>query len=104
MGGSGGTRLLGPVIKQSVTGLLPQVALQLSADGDLGMVGRDDVAILLSKSGESSELNALLAGNLGIFLAASSAAVINQVVDARIDAQMDRTRNRPLASGRLALM
>ena len=44
-------------------------------------------------------LNALLAGNLGIFLAASSAAVINQVVDARVDAQMDRTRNRPLPNG-----
>ncbi len=28
--------------------------------GDLGIVGRDDVAILLSKSGESSELNALI--------------------------------------------
>ena len=44
-------------------------------------------------------LNALLAGNLGIFLAASSAAVINQVVDARVDAQMDRTRQRPLPNG-----
>ena len=44
-------------------------------------------------------LNALLAGNLGIFLAASSAAVINQVIDARADAQMDRTRNRPLPTG-----
>lgn len=28
--------------------------------GDLGIVGRDDVAILLSKSGESGELNALI--------------------------------------------
>jgi arabinose-5-phosphate isomerase len=27
--------------------------------GDLGIVGRDDVAILLSKSGESSELTGL---------------------------------------------
>lgn len=44
-------------------------------------------------------LDALVAGNLGIFLAASSAAVINQVVDARVDAQMDRTRNRPLPAG-----
>ena len=46
-------------------------------------------------------LNALLAGNLGIFLAASAAAVINQVVDARVDAQMDRTRHRPLPTGRV---
>ncbi|MGH7445412.1 MAG: KpsF/GutQ family sugar-phosphate isomerase, partial [Longimicrobiales bacterium] len=36
--------------------------------GDLGIVGRDDVAILLSKSGESGELNALVAvlGRLGV--------------------------------------
>lgn len=36
--------------------------------GDLGIVGRDDVAILLSKSGESDELNALVAvlGRLGV--------------------------------------
>ncbi|MDD3650244.1 heme o synthase [Immundisolibacter sp.] len=46
-------------------------------------------------------LNALVAGNLGIFLAASAAAVINQVVDARVDAQMDRTRHRPLPTGRV---
>lgn len=32
-----------------------------SVHGDLGMVGRDDVAILISKSGESDELLALLA-------------------------------------------
>jgi len=32
-----------------------------SAHGDLGIVGRDDVAILISKSGESDELLALLA-------------------------------------------
>jgi arabinose-5-phosphate isomerase len=32
-----------------------------SVHGDLGIVGRDDVAILLSKSGESDELLALLA-------------------------------------------
>src|SRR5579885_2932423 len=32
-----------------------------SVHGDLGIVGRDDVAILISKSGESDELLALLA-------------------------------------------
>jgi heme o synthase len=44
---------------------------------------------------------ALLFGTAGIWLAASSAAVINHVLDARIDAQMDRTRNRPLPTGHL---
>jgi len=46
-------------------------------------------------------LSALLAGTLGIGLAASSAAAINHLLDRRIDAKMKRTRNRPLATGRL---
>jgi heme o synthase len=44
---------------------------------------------------------ALLFGTLGIGLAASSAAVVNHVLDARIDVQMSRTRRRPLPRGRL---
>jgi protoheme IX farnesyltransferase len=46
-------------------------------------------------------LDALLFGNLGIALAAGSAAAINHVVDRRIDARMARTRTRPLPSGAL---
>ena len=38
----------------------------------------------------------LIFGTLGIGLAASSAAVYNHVLDARIDIQMMRTRGRPL--------
>lgn len=45
--------------------------------------------------------NALLAGTLGIGLAASSAAAINHLLDRRIDARMSRTKNRPLPSGQL---
>jgi protoheme IX farnesyltransferase len=45
--------------------------------------------------------NALLFGTLGIALAAASAAVINHVLDARIDAQMSRTHARPLPQGKL---
>jgi protoheme IX farnesyltransferase len=44
---------------------------------------------------------ALLAGTLGIGLAASSAAAINHLLDHRIDAKMARTKRRPLASGQL---
>jgi len=44
---------------------------------------------------------ALLFGTLGIALCASSAAAINHVVDQRVDAQMRRTRNRPLPTGHL---
>ena len=46
-------------------------------------------------------LIASLAGTLGISLAASSAAAINHLLDRRIDAKMNRTRNRPLATGQL---
>jgi protoheme IX farnesyltransferase len=43
----------------------------------------------------------LLAGTVGIGLAATSAAAINHLLDRRIDAQMSRTRHRPLATGQL---
>jgi len=43
----------------------------------------------------------LVVGSLGVGLAASSAAVINHVLDARIDILMSRTHNRPVAQGRL---
>ena len=43
----------------------------------------------------------LLFGNLGIGLAAASAAAINHVLDAREDAKMARTSNRPLPQGEL---
>jgi protoheme IX farnesyltransferase len=46
-------------------------------------------------------LNALIAGSLGIALAAAAGAVVNQILDQRIDAQMARTRNRPLPRGRI---
>ncbi|MCH7852766.1 MAG: protoheme IX farnesyltransferase [Proteobacteria bacterium] len=47
-------------------------------------------------------LNALLFGTLGIGVAASSAAVVNHVLDARIDVRMTRTRGRPLPQGKLS--
>lgn len=43
----------------------------------------------------------LIVGSLGIGLAASSAAVINHILDARIDVQMSRTQHRPLPQGKL---
>lgn len=47
-------------------------------------------------------LDALILGNLGIGLAAASAATINQLLDQRIDAGMLRTNWRPLPSGGLS--
>ena len=46
-------------------------------------------------------IDALVFGTLGIGLASSSAAAINQVIDARVDAQMARTQHRPLVQGAL---
>ncbi len=42
-------------------------------------------------------------GTLGIWLAAASAATINQILDARIDANMARTNWRPLVAGTLSV-
>src|SRR5690606_38224003 len=48
-------------------------------------------------------LDILVFGNLGIALAAASAAAINHVAEHRIDALMARTQNRPLPQGELGV-
>jgi protoheme IX farnesyltransferase len=58
------------------------------------------VGTLLASPG-APPLEALVWGNLGIALAAACAATLNHVLDRRIDAQMARTRARPLPSGQL---
>ena len=47
-------------------------------------------------------LQTLFFGLLGIGLVAGSAAVINHIADAAIDAKMARTENRPIATGRVS--
>jgi protoheme IX farnesyltransferase len=46
-------------------------------------------------------LTALLFGTIGIAMASGSAAAFNHILDRRIDAQMKRTRGRPLPTGHL---
>jgi protoheme IX farnesyltransferase len=58
------------------------------------------VGMFLAVPGWPDPLAALM-GTVGIGAAASSAAVINHVLDARIDGQMSRTRGRPLPTGKL---
>ena len=48
-------------------------------------------------------LDALVFGITGIALVAGSAAVVNHLADAEIDARMARTRRRPVATGRVGL-
>jgi protoheme IX farnesyltransferase len=58
------------------------------------------VGMLLSTPG-MVPLQPLVFGLLGIGLASAAGAALNHVVDRRIDAVMERTRNRPLPSGDL---
>lgn len=62
-----------------------------SVHGDLGIVGRDDVAILISKSGESDELLALLAhlkgfGVRSIAITGDTASALARNCDVALDA------------------
>ena len=47
-------------------------------------------------------LDALILGNLGIAMVAGAAAAVNHLVDQRVDQHMARTRNRPVAKGRVS--
>ena len=49
-------------------------------------------------------LDIVVYATLGIALVASSAAVVNHVADAQIDARMARTMNRPIARGRIGAL
>lgn len=60
------------------------------------------VGMLLASDGEVP-WRALLWGTLGIGLAAGAAAVINQIVDRRLDAIMVRTRRRPIPQGNISV-
>ncbi|NKB34698.1 MAG: protoheme IX farnesyltransferase [Pseudomonadales bacterium] len=46
-------------------------------------------------------LDVLILGNLGIALVAGSGAVVNHLIDRKIDIMMKRTHNRPLPQGRV---
>lgn len=55
---------------------------------------------LASSNIPSPEL--IIATLVGVALVAGSAAVVNHIADARIDALMARTQNRPIATGRVS--
>ena len=46
-------------------------------------------------------LGVLIFGSIGIGLAAASGAVVNHILDIRLDAKMVRTKSRPMPSGRI---
>lgn len=49
-------------------------------------------------------LDVLILGNLGIAMVAGAAAAVNHLVDQQVDQHMARTRNRPIAQGRIGPM
>lgn len=49
-------------------------------------------------------VDVLILGNLGIALVAASGAVVNHLIDRKIDIKMARTHNRPVAQGRVEPM
>ena len=49
------------------------------------------------------DLQTLVLGLTGIGLVAGSAAVVNHIADAHIDARMARTQDRPMANGRVTM-
>jgi protoheme IX farnesyltransferase len=59
------------------------------------------VGMMLAQPG-LPKLGLMLAATLGIGLLSAAAAAMNHIVDQRIDAQMARTYNRPVARGRLS--
>ncbi|MCH8497730.1 MAG: heme o synthase [Marinobacter sp.] len=59
------------------------------------------IGMLLAQPGIPS-WQVLVFGNVGIALLAGAAAVVNHVVDQRIDIVMARTRKRPVATGRVS--
>ncbi len=59
------------------------------------------VGMLLSIEGTATPWDRILFGLLGIGLAAGAGAVVNHLLDVRIDAVMERTRRRPMPSGHI---
>ncbi len=74
----------------------PKVVAMLLLTSVIGMYLSTDPAI-----NPWVPLDILILANLGIGFAASGAAVVNHVVDARIDAIMARTDSRPIPTGKI---
>lgn len=72
----------------------PKVVLMMILTSAIGM--------MLARSG-LPDLHVMIFGNIGIALMAGSAAAINHVVDRKIDTLMSRTKNRPLAQGKVSV-
>src|SRR5207302_6755525 len=57
----------------------------------------------LMAAGRKIEWLVLASAMLATALVAASAAILNQVIEANVDRLMDRTKNRPLPTGRMRI-
>lgn len=60
------------------------------------------VGMLLASPPSHFPVTAAIFGTIGIALCASSAAILNHLIERRIDIHMRRTHNRPIATGRIS--
>ena len=89
-----------PRLGRATAGLWRQY-LQLTKPRVVSLIMFTAVVGMLLATPGVPPLHALLWGSLGIACASACAATLNQVLDRRIDAQMSRTRGRPLPRGKL---
>jgi len=78
------------ILREFITLTKPRVNLLIMFTAIVGM-------LLAHQNNLNYEL--IIFASLGIGLAASAAAIINHVVDQKIDSIMDRTKSRPLVNG-----
>lgn len=76
--------------------------LELSKARLASMVVFSTIAGYLLSARGSSRLDELIWTSIGTALAAFGANIFNQIIEADLDAKMERTRNRPLPSGRMS--
>ncbi|MBL4631472.1 MAG: protoheme IX farnesyltransferase, partial [Paraglaciecola sp.] len=70
----------------------PKVVLLLLVTAWVGMLLASHSPVITMK---------MLLATIGIGFAANSAAVLNHIIDSRIDAKMQRTKQRPMVNGRI---
>ncbi len=80
------------IIREFILLTKPRVNLLIMFTAIVGMLLAHD---------NSLDLEVIFFASLGIGLAASAAAIINQVIDQKIDSIMDRTKSRPLVQGNI---
>ena len=86
--------MTGPLWRQYWAVTKPRIVALIVFTAVIGM-------LLAIRPGDEWPWSRLLAGSIGIWMAAASAAAINHLLDSRIDKLMARTAERPLATGAL---